>query len=204
MTTVALGLLTEARGRQQGLDSPNSCPLAASRQAPALLRRPRHHTSWVPKSLRLPRRHVLRALALLRWTRSTLLYPHCTPGSSPCAYKRKDQGPLREGWPRGDEDETGARLGLLAPSPAWTLVSPYCKRTRLRRGANTKAAGSTLSCLPPSGCLLSPLRVPPCVDPSGLGHAATIHSSVQGPPGFETPTVGAPGRGLLRVDEQLL
>jgi hypothetical protein len=52
-----------------------------------------------------------------------------------------------------------------------------------------------------------PLIVPPCVpsraDPSGLGHAATIYSSVQGPPGVETPTVGAPGRGLLRVDEQL-
>jgi hypothetical protein len=32
---------------------------------------------------------------------------------------------------------------------------------------------------------------------------ATIYSSVQGPLGVETPTVGAPGRGLLRVDEQL-
>jgi hypothetical protein len=46
---------------------------------------------------------------------------------------------------------------------------------------------------------------PPCVpsraDPSGLGHTTTIYSSVQGPPGVETPTVGAPGRGLLRVDE---
>ncbi len=40
--------------------------------------------------------------------------PHCTPGSSPYAYKRNDQGPLREGWPRGDEDETGALLGPLA------------------------------------------------------------------------------------------
>jgi hypothetical protein len=30
-----------------------------------------------------------------------------------------------------------------------------------------------------------------------------IYSSVQGPLGVETPTVGAPGRGLLRVDEQL-
>jgi hypothetical protein len=55
---------------------------------------------------------------------------------------------------------------------------------------------------------LFPLTVfPPCVlsraDPSGLGHAATIYSSVQGPPGVETPIVGAPGRGLLRVDEQL-
>jgi hypothetical protein len=33
---------------------------------------------------------------------------------------------------------------------------------------------------------------PPCVpsraDPSGLGHAATIYSSFQGPPGVETPT----------------
>jgi hypothetical protein len=53
-----------------------------------------------------------------------------------------------------------------------------------------------------------PLTVfPPCVpsraDPSGLGHAATIYSSVQGPPGVEMPTVGALGRGLLRVDEQL-
>jgi hypothetical protein len=37
-----------------------------------------------------------------------------------------------------------------------------------------------------------PLIVPPCVpsraDPSGLGHTATIYSSVQGPPGVETPT----------------
>jgi hypothetical protein len=48
-----------------------------------------------------------------------------------------------------------------------------------------------------------PLCVPTRADPSGLGHAATIYSSVQGPPGVETPTVGAPGRGLLRVDEQL-
>ncbi len=36
------------------------------RHAPSLLQQPRHHTSWVPKSLRLPHRHVLRALALPR------------------------------------------------------------------------------------------------------------------------------------------
>jgi hypothetical protein len=36
-----------------------------------------------------------------------------------------------------------------------------------------------------------------------MGHAATIYSSVQGPLGVEAPTVGALGRGLLRVDEQL-
>jgi hypothetical protein len=49
----------------------------------------------------------------------------------------------------------------------------------------------------------SPLCVSSRANPSGLGHAATIYLSVQGPPGVETPIVGAPGRGLLRVDEQL-
>jgi hypothetical protein len=41
--------------------------------------------------------------------------------------------------------------------------------------------------------------------PTHLGWDAQrqIYSSVQGPPGVETPTVGAPGRGLLRVNEQL-
>jgi hypothetical protein len=51
--------------------------------------------------------------------------------------------------------------------------------------------------------LFFPLRAPSRADPSGLGHAATVYSSAQGPPGLETPTVGVPGRGLLRVDEQL-
>jgi hypothetical protein len=72
-----------------------------------------------------------------------------------------------------------------ASAPTWTQ-------------GNTKAAGFPLFHLS-----LSPLRVPPRADPSGLGHATTVYSSVQGPPGVETPTVGAPGRGLLRVDEQL-
>jgi hypothetical protein len=37
----------------------------------------------------------------------------------------------------------------------------------------------------------------------GRGTHRQIYSSVQGPPGSETPTVGAPGRGLLRVNEHL-
>jgi hypothetical protein len=36
--------------------------------------------------------------------------------------------------------------------------------------------------------LFSPLCVPSRADPSWLGHAATIYSSVQGPPGVKTPT----------------
>jgi hypothetical protein len=76
------------------------------------------------------------------------------------------------------------RISLSLP-PARTLVTPYCKRTRPGRGTNTKAAGFPFyACLPP----VSPLRAPSRADPSGLGHAATIYSSVQGPPGVETPT----------------
>jgi hypothetical protein len=65
----------------------------------------------------------------------------------------------------------------LSPSPSRTLVTPYCKRIRPGR-RTTRAA--------------VPLFVPPCVplraDPSGLGHAATIYSSVQGPSGVKMPT----------------
>jgi hypothetical protein len=93
----------------------------------------------------------------------------------------------------------GTRVSLSLP-PTRTLVTPYCKRTRPGRGTNTKAASFPFyACLP----LAFPLRAPFRADPSGLGHAATIYSSIQGPPGVETPTVGAPGRGLLSVDEQL-
>jgi hypothetical protein len=87
------------------------------------------------------------------------------------------------------EDGLTHRLSL---SPSRTLVTPYCKR--IRPGRRTTRAAVPSFVLP---C------VPSRADPSGLGHAATIYSSVQGPPGIETPTVGAPGRGKLRVDEQL-
>jgi hypothetical protein len=78
---------------------------------------------------------------------------HCTPGSSPYAYKRKVQGPIIEGWPRG-EGRDGACVSLSLP-PAWTLVTPYCKRTRPRRGTNTKVVGF------PFYACLSPAPFPP-------------------------------------------
>jgi hypothetical protein len=61
----------------------------------------------------------------------------------------------------GTRTRTGARLGPLAPSPAWTLVTPYCKRTRLGRGTNTKAAGfPPLSRRSPAASLFPPSRSP--------------------------------------------
>jgi hypothetical protein len=106
---------------------------------------------------------------------------YCTPGPSPYAYKRKAQGTHTGGWPRG-EDGT-AHAGLSLP-PTRTLVTPYCKRTRPGRWTSTKAAGFPFT----PASLFSPLRAPSRADPSRLGHAATIYSSVQGPPGVETPT----------------
>jgi hypothetical protein len=101
---------------------------------------------------------------------------------------------VRKGWPRG---RTGQRIRLsLSLSPTRTLVTPYCKRIHPPWAQdNAKAAGFPFTVLP--------LCVPSRADPSRLGHAATIYSSVQGPPRVETPTVGTPSRGLLRVDEQL-
>jgi hypothetical protein len=73
-------------------------------------------------------------------------------------------------------------LKLLAPSPAWTLVTPYCKRTRPGRGTNTKAAGfPPLSRRSPAASL-PPFALGLALDPSGLGHAATFTRRLRDPP----------------------
>jgi hypothetical protein len=64
--------------------------------------------------------------------------------------------------------------------------------------------GIPTSLTPVSGRLASPpFALALALDPSGLGHVTTLTRRPEGPPGLETPIVGAPGRGLLRVDEQL-
>jgi hypothetical protein len=59
----------------------------------------------------------------------------------------------------------------------------------------------------PPWCEIIRAAFSPCVpsraNPSGQGHAATNLLVGSRTPGSETPTVGAPGRGLLRVNEQL-
>src|SRR5688500_14552165 len=104
--------------------------------------------------------------------------PHCTPGPSPYVYKRKVQGSrtrrlaARENGPMHKAlslslSHANACNPLLQAHPPWAqdntkaTVSPYC---------------------------FPPLCVPSHADPSGLGHTTTIYSSVQGPPGVETPT----------------
>jgi hypothetical protein len=79
-----------------------------------------------------------------------------------------------------------------------TLVTPYCKRIHPPWAQDNTKAASSPYCSPP-------LCVPSRADPSGLGHAATIYSSVQGPPGVETPTnIITPTWETLPAEEQLL
>jgi hypothetical protein len=95
--------------------------------------------------------------------------PYCTPGPSPYVYKRKVQGPrTREVAAR--EDGLTHRLSLSlslanACNPLLQAHPPW---------AQDNTSRGSLFCSP---C------VPSRADPSGLGHAATIYSSVQGPPG---------------------
>jgi hypothetical protein len=185
VTTAALSPLTEARGRQQGFNSSDSCPSARLQHSsdghditPAGCQNLSgcHNDMYLGHQLSSAR-HV------------ALCYtPHCTPGSSPYTYKRKDQGPLREGWPRGDEEETSARVRPLAPSPAWTLVTPYCKRTRPGRGMNTKAAGFPPLSRPSPATSLPPFALG--LASTHLGWGTRRHSLVGlGTPSLETPTV---------------
>jgi hypothetical protein len=153
------------------------------RQASSLLRRPRHHTSWVPKSLRLPHRHVLRALALparhvaLCYTPIVHLDPLLTP------IKGRTRALLERVGRAGTRTGQTLSWGRSLPSPAWTLVTPYCKRTRPGRGTNTKAAGFPhLSRRSPAASLLPPFALAHALDPSGLGHATTLTRRPEGPP----------------------
>jgi hypothetical protein len=117
--------------------------------------------------LRQPRRHVHRGSgSSLPDTLAYCCTPHCIPGPSPYIYKRKVQGP-RTGGGRAGGRADGQALSL---SPSRTLVTPYCKRIHPGR-RTTRSRGFPPPC------------VPSRADPSGLEHAATIYSSVQGPPG---------------------
>jgi hypothetical protein len=60
-----------------------------------------------------------------------------------------------------EKDRTALAQGRSLP-PSWTLVTPYCKCTRPRRGTNTKAAGFTShACLPPAPLPPFALRLAP-------------------------------------------
>jgi hypothetical protein len=73
----------------------------------------------------------------------------------------------------------------LAPSHADTC-NPLLQAHPTWARDKHEGRGFPLLHMSPFG--FSPLRAPSRADPSGLGHATTIYSSVQGPPRVETPT----------------
>jgi hypothetical protein len=76
--------------------------------------------------------------------------------------------------------------GRSLPSPARTLVTPYCKRTRPGRGTNTKAAGSPSLSLSRPGFghrpRSSPLRARPRARPIWAGARDTLTRRLGDPP----------------------
>jgi hypothetical protein len=87
----------------------------------------------------------------------------------------KVQGSHTGGWPRGG---TGRRVKSLALSHA-DACNPLLQAHPTWAQDNTKAAGFPFTRVSLS---FAPLRAPSRADPSRLGHAATVYSSVQGPP----------------------
>jgi hypothetical protein len=79
---------------------------------------------------------------------------------------------------------TGQALswGRSLPSPAWTLVTPYCKRTRPGRGTNTKAAGFPPLSRPSPATSLSPLRARRRARPIWAGARGTLTRRLRDPP----------------------
>jgi hypothetical protein len=73
----------------------------------------------------------------------------------------------------------------LAPSRA-DACNPLLQAHPTWARDKHEGRGFPLLRLSPSS--FSPLRALSRADPSGLGHATTIYSSVQGPPGVKTPT----------------
>jgi hypothetical protein len=101
--------------------------------------------------------------------------------------KGRSRALVREGGRTGGRADEQVSL-----SPPQTLVTPYCKRIRPER--RTTRSRDSPYCSPSCSFSRRPILAGTHNDNLLVG---------PGTPRVETPTVGAPGRGLLRVDEQL-
>jgi hypothetical protein len=81
--------------------------------------------------------------------------------------------------------------GRSLPSPAWTLVTPYCKRTRPGRGTNTKAAGFPPLSRPSPATFASPLHARPRARPIWAGARSTFTRRLRDPPVSERRHIGS-------------
>jgi hypothetical protein len=86
--------------------------------------------------------------------------------------------------------------GRSLPSPAWTLVTPYCKRTRPGRGTNTKAAGFPPLSRPSPATSLPPFALG--LASTHLGWGTRRHSLV----GLGTPRSRNADRKLIMSNDK--
>jgi hypothetical protein len=104
---------------------------------------------------------------------------------------------------RAEKDGTALAQGRSLPLPRGRLYPPTASAPDSGAGL-TRRPRDPLShaCLPPAASFpLSAFYL--ASTHLGWGTQRQFTRRSRDPPGFETPTVGAPGRGLLRVDEQL-
>jgi hypothetical protein len=94
----------------------------------------------------------------------------------------KDQGLLREGWPRGDEDRTGALLGPLASLTRVDACDPLLQAHPTWARDEHEGRGISTSLTPVSGRLASPLRARPRARPIWAGARGTLTRRLRGPP----------------------
>jgi hypothetical protein len=87
----------------------------------------------------------------------------------------------------------------LAPSPAWNACNPLLQAHPTWARDEHEGHGISTSLTPPFPPSRSASRRPIWV----VARDDILTRRPRDPPGLETPTVGVPGRGLLRVDEQL-
>jgi hypothetical protein len=179
VTTTALSPLTEARGRQQGPNRFDSCPSARlyrSFDGHDITPAGCQNLSGCHNGMYLGRylpsaRHVA-----LCYTPIVHLDPLLTP------IKGRTRALLERVGRAGTRTRQALAWSRSLPSPAWTLVTPYCKRTRPGRGTNTKAARFPPLLRRSPAASLSPLRARPRARPIWAGARGDTHSSAQGPP----------------------
>jgi hypothetical protein len=104
---------------------------------------------------------------------------------------------------RAGKDGTALAQGRSLPLPRGRLYPPTASAPDSGAGL-TRRPRDPLShaCLPPAASF-PPFAFRLASTHLGWGTQRRFIRRSRDPPGFETPTVGAPGRGLLRVDEQL-
>jgi hypothetical protein len=86
--------------------------------------------------------------------------PHCTPGPSPYAYKRKVQGSRTRGLAARENGPACKAPSLsLSLSPTRTLVTPLLQAHPTWAQDNTKAAGFPFAVSPPFVLRLAPTHL---------------------------------------------